>query len=409
MRPRLRRIALAISAAFAGTAAPGQTPLTPQHDNGLLVFRSLGGAFEYFLDGRLHIDAATYRNAKNQLANGLDVRRVRLGGKATLFTSWRAEFDLDFAERSVEIKDAWLGYRGFAGALIKFGQFKEPFSFETLTSSKDLILMERAYIDALAPDRNMGISYTRFGLRYHASAGLFAEGADSKDTTGRSEGFGVTARYAFVPFMQSGHVLHLGVAASTRTPDAATGEDTNTVAFASRAETSVSRAQFLSTGPIRGASRTNRLNAEVAYVRGPLTLLGEYTRAWVPLVEGGDPDPNFDGYYLTAAWFLTGESRRYSLADGNFDRVLPYAPFGALEIAARVSSIDLNEAQAGILGGRATNYTIGFNWHANANFRLMFNYVRVLNDGYAVPDLTPRTPIGGDNFHILQFRFGVGF
>ena len=45
--------------------------------------------------------------------------------------------------------------------------------------------------------------------------------------------------------------------------------------------------------------------------------------------------------------------------------------WGALELAARYSSMDLSEAHAGILN----DITIGLNWYLNPCTRVMFNYV----------------------------------
>ena len=60
------------------------------------------------------------------------------------------------------------------------------------------------------------------------------------------------------------------------------------------------------------------------------------------------PDPDFAGYYLQGSWILTGESRRYNAATGSFQNPRPMVPFssnggfGALELAARYSRMNLN-------------------------------------------------------------------
>jgi len=121
--------------------------------------------------------------------------------------------------------------------------------------------------------------------------------------------------------------------------------------------------------------------------------------------------PTFGGYYVSASYFLTGETRPYLMSEGEYDRVIPKGKNGAWEIAARVSTIDLNDESAGvnILGGKATNYTLGVNWHINANFKWMFNYVRVTNDNNAIPDFTVGTPVAGDKFNIFATRFSLAF
>ena len=151
-------------------------------------------------------------------------------------------------------------------------------------------------------------------------------------------------------------------------------------------------------------------NAELASTYGPLTVQGEYSRVAVHRL-GDRPTATFSGMYASASWFLTGEHRPYEMAEGEFGRVVPKRSSGAWELAARVSTLDLNDTTTGvdIKGGKGTNVTVGLNWHMNANFKWMLNYVRVMNDENAKPDLVIGTPVAGDDFNILQTRFSLAF
>lgn len=393
----------------AQQAPPVSTPAS--YEGGYLVFKSADNAFAYWLDGRVQIDAAFYRGGKNALGSGTEVRRARLGWKATLFTDWHGEVDVDFAENAPEMKDMWIGYMGFKNTLIKVGNYKEPFGLETLTSSKYITFMERSYIDNLSPDRRIGASYVRWGDHFYATAGVFGQEVGTVDATGQGEGYAFTGRAVFAPINKPGRLLHIGGALSSRTPDAAAGADTNTVRFRARPETDISKARFITTGKIRGVDHTSYYDGELAGVYGPLTVQGEYANVTMRKLDGSLPSPSFGGYYVMATYFLTGESRPYLMSDGEFDRVIPKSKGGAWEVAARVSSLDLNDNSAGvaILGGKATNYTLGVNWHINANFKWMFNYVRVINDNNAKPDFTVGTPVTGDKFNIFATRFSLAF
>ena len=87
------------------------------------------------LDGRLNLDGAVYWGGENDLGNGTAIRRARLGVKSQLYRDWYAEIDVDFANNELEIKDAWAGYTGFDNTILKFGQYKEPFSLETVRAT----------------------------------------------------------------------------------------------------------------------------------------------------------------------------------------------------------------------------------------------------------------------------------
>ena len=410
--------AFLIAAGFVAIAAaplaaqPGSPVAMPAaHDSGYLMFRSADGAFAYWLDGRVQIDAAFYRGGKNALGSGTEVRRARLGWKATLYKDWHGEIDVDFAENAVEMKDMCLGYQGFKNSIIKVGNFKEPFSLETLTSSKYITFIERSYIDNLSPDRHIGLSYSRWGEHFYATGGVFGEVAGTPDASARGEAYAFTGRAVYVPVNKPGRLLHIGGALSRRTPDAATGADTNTMRFRARPETDVSKTRFITTGKVRSVDHTSYYNAEFAGVYGPFTLQSEYSKVVLHKLVDSLTAPEFGGYYVSASFFLTGETRPYSTEDAEFDRVIPKSSRGAWEIAARVSSLDLNDTRSdvNILGGKGTNFTLGLNWHINANFKWMLDYTRVSNDDNAKPDLTLGTPVAGDKFNIFATRFSLAF
>ncbi len=414
---KMRRWCIGIAALLATRALPAQTttttPTPSQYSGGYLVFRSADSAFEYLLDGRVQIDAAFYRGGNNRLGSGTDVRRARLGWKATMYRDWHGEIDADFASNAVEIKDAWIGYEGFRNSLIRAGNFREPFSLETLTSSKYINFMERSYIDNLSPDRRLGFGAQTHGSMWFASAGVFGQEVATVDASGRGEGWSTTGRFVLAPIHKDGKLIHIGGALSRRTPDAATGADTNTVRFRARPESWISKARFISTGKVRFVDHTSYYNGEFASTWGPGLLQAEYTRVTLRRLDATPvlKDPSFGGGYVAATVFLTGEHRPYLMSEGEFDRVIPKRDIGAWELTARWSTLDLNDPTPGldIKGGRETNYTLGLNWHINPNFKWMVNHVWVHNDDNAVPDLgiTPFVP--GGNFRILQTRFALAF
>jgi len=55
---------------------------------------------------------------------------------------------------------------------------------------------------------------------------------------------------------------------------------------------------------------------------------------------------------------------------------------GAYEVAARYSYLDLDSGT--IAGGKLHDLTLGLNWYANRNMRMMFNYVAASPEGFDV-------------------------
>jgi phosphate-selective porin OprO/OprP len=123
---------------------------------------------------------------------------------------------------------------------------------------------------------------------------------------------------------------------------------------------------------------------------------------------------SLDGFYLLASWFITGESRNYLPATGEFGRSVPDGGRGSLELALRYSSVDLNDEdslmEAGeedlVLGGEADQWTLGLNWRLNPYIRIMGNLSRVDHDEFADED---GDLDGDDDFSIFQLRFQLNF
>ena len=112
-------------------------------------------------------------------------------------------------------------------------------------------------------------------------------------------------------------------------------------------------------------------------------------------------DPRFSGWYVTAAWVLTGERRIYQPVATNSSFATFGNPqlatalsfngrnWGAWEIAARYSDLDLNWHAGGlqttcvgafagcIRGGEEKIWTVGLNWYLSNNVRMEFDYMAI--------------------------------
>lgn len=417
--------------------------LTSFYDNGYLVASSADGSFKYWLDGRVMVDAAAYKGAENRLASGAEIRRGRIGVKATLYRDWLAEVDIDFANNAVEIKDMWGGYAGWKNSVLRVGNHKAPFSLETLTSSKYIVFIERGYPDSMVPDRRLGISYSHWGRNWQYSAGVFGQAGgtfNDKDTltgggAGTSQRPNFVGRVSYAPVNERGRVVHLGLGAAHMRPDVAkvatSGSDlpdrldaSRVWKFDSRPETHVSRAKFLSTGDIKYINYWNQTDLELATVFNSLSFQAEYQQTKVKRLStpvASLSDHKFKSYYAFVSWFPTGDIRPYSASEGEFGRIVPKHKYGAVELALRLSKMDLNDITTvdPITGGSAQNVTLGANWYFNANHRLMFDVTKVNNDKYAKPgkDFAPipsgtstaQNVVYGDDFTIIAVRYAIAF
>ncbi|MBU2739421.1 hypothetical protein HJG40_11635 [Acidithiobacillus sp. ATCC 19703] len=120
------------------------------------------------------------------------------------------------------------------------------------------------------------------------------------------------------------------------------------------------------------------------------------------------PTASFNGYYVQASYILTGQSRNFKPKIGEFHYLKDIGPGGAWEVALRYDRLNMNDAKAGIYGGRGSNITAGINWYANEHVRLMLDYSHAhLGD---IPTSAPagasyvNSPLYNTDLNILQFR-----
>ncbi len=356
----------------------------------MLRFESQDGDFSLRLGGRLHADAARFSDDSNNLLNedsyDTEFRRARLFVSGKAFDEWRYRLEYDFsADHDYKIKSAWVGYNGFKPVTIRAGNVLVPFSLEEMTSSNNITFMERALPNAFASSYKVGVLMNTYGEKWSAAAGLF----DGNIRNGSKDGWGVAGRLTFAPVREKRSVLHLGGAVEYREPDE--------VNFNTRPESHLAE-RLAGTGTLRDIDSTITAGLEAAVVRGSLSLQGEYMQASVERNRQRS-DPDFSGWYLYGSWFITGEHRRYNSKKGNFKQIRPKSGYGAWELAARYSEVDLEDS--GVTGGEEQNITLGLNWYLNRHIRFMANYVRV--------DASPDRDGNSESPDIIQLRAQVVF
>lgn len=363
-----------------------------------LAISAFGGAYTFRLGGRLFIDGAYYFKDKNDLGSSVEARAARLEASGSVLSDWRYALSTEFADLDVDVKDAYVSYLGFRPIRLDAGQFKEPFGLEVLTSAKHITFMERALPSAFAPGRNVGLAVRGSGTWWTASVGSFIGNFADEFSYAADEGWGMTGRATAAPINTGTRLLHLGASASHRDPD-----DDDTISFKSRPESGVTDVSLVNTGQIRNLESVRRFGIEAAGVYGPLSLQGEYISTFVDR-ESGHPDVNFDGWYASASWFVTGEARNYLAERGIFGQITPEHEYGAVELAARISAIDLSSAS--VTGGEEGDVTLGVNWYINPYLRLMSNFIFVWSDTEADDNGNVE---GDDQPIILQGRLQVSF
>jgi phosphate-selective porin OprO and OprP len=387
--------------------ADGSLVLKPRVSGGILLLSTDDGAFQWWFDGRVYLDAAFYMEDKTDKSDGTELRRGRFALKTIFFSDWYAEIDVDFASdtetdvNAPQVKDAYIAWRGLNKGMghVKMGNFKTPFSMEEVTTSRYLTFMERGLPNAFPAGRKLGIEAAIWSKSYRLAAGLFGEDVDTNPKTrnGEDEGFGYATRLTAAPVNEDGKLLHFGLGWMHRTADAGSRMQTK---FRTRPETHVDRTRTLDTGTISDVRYWNVIGTEVAAIYGPFSFQSEFMGVDV-MRQGDSPDLKFGGYYATLTYFLTkGDHRVYNWKEAEFTSITPAsATHGAIELALRMSTLDLSDEN--VWGGNATAYTLGATWYPNRNLRVLANYTLLDHD---------EAPVAGDDdFSVAQVRILAAF
>ena len=345
-----------------------------------LRMESADGDFKLKIGGRIMNDWAIYgtdaniRDQHGQIGDGTEFRRARIFLEGNVYGNIKYKAQYDFAGRDADFNDMYLQIKRvpLVGKLT-IGHFKEPFSLQEITSSKYLTFMERSLSYTFSQGRNTGLSFSNAFLNKRATYGIgvFRETDDSGKGFGEESSYNVTTRFTFLPwYLQKGkQLLHLGLSYSHKF------RNSQTARFRTRPEAHLGP-RLVDTGKFV-ADDINYINPEIALVYGPASLQFEWSSALVNSDEADDP--HFNSWYISGSYFLTGEHRAYNASEGAFGRIKLDDNFdsrggwGALELAARYSTIDLDDGP--IDGGELDNITVGLNWYLNPNVRIMFNYV----------------------------------
>lgn len=319
--------------------------------------------------GRLFFDSAFFNADKTALGSGADISAARISVSGKIESSWDYVLQYEFTG-SGSLKDAWVRYRLSDTDKIRIGQFQEPFSLEELTSSRFTTFIERALPNAFAPGYHVGGGFDKRGQRVNVSVGVFGESAGTNVPNEGNDGWGAAVRMFGVPVQHEGQILHLGMAANYRQTSSE-----HTLRFRAHPETDLTRAYLVNTDNISAVHDRYLVGLEGAWISGPWLLQSEYMRTGVN--RSDEPNLSFDGGYLYASWFATGESRNYNKSSGTFGRISPKGS-GALELAARYSFLNLTDGS--VTGGEEQNMTVGVNYYFNAYVRVMADYVHISVD-----------------------------
>ena len=325
--------------------------------------------FEASIGGRIHFDTYAFDRDLAAATGTTEFRRARLtlGGKAY---GWEYKLEQDFSAGSNldGLRDAYIA-KSALGGKFTIGHFKPYRAMEELTSSNELLVMERPFASATGlfggRQFQQGVGYLRAGENYTAGVSVFnLRGAANS----RNEGVGSAGRVTFAPINNDNSTLHLGAWYSYE--NANQGSDNLAASFNYAGRRGPSQSIATTTGVSRNEVTAYALEAAGSF--GPAFFQAEYADATFGQPLGADQDVK--SYYVQGSFMLNGGHKAYKSATGVFASP-KVVDKGLWELTARYDYAE-NET----LNREVTSWILGMNYYVNPNLRFMFNYTQGDNE-----------------------------
>ena len=404
----------AATAANVKDVRAAQSATTVSLANGRPTFATGDGTFTASFRGILQADAAIYdqrdagplasdfrrgsfndaaeNDRARDLGDGANIRRARLGIEGKVFGAFDYNMIYDFGgsgtEEAGKISSAWVQYSGYP-VKVRAGIYAPVTGLEDAANNTGSLFVERASVAETVRGLAGGDGRAAFGVLANGERWNFSAAVTGNTVTTQTydEQLGFIGRVAYVPLKGENWLIHVGANANLVIDPAAGGPDiasaggaVTNIRLRDRPELRVDGTRLIDTGNI-DADGVTALGLELGAQFKNLYAQAEYFNIDVERRNSTLSDPKFDGWYVQAGWTLTGEPRRYNAATAGFDNPRPAKPFnpkkaqwGAVELAARYSNLDLNHLSGGpgnpalpgaIRGGEQNILSLGLNWYLN--------------------------------------------
>lgn len=448
----------------ATTAATKAAPVVKASSSGF-SFGSADGKNEIKFRGLLQADHRSYSEGSNDVrarsrnragalnADGFNdaedtslLRRVRPTIEGKVAGKYGFRFTPEFAGGSASAVDAYVEANLNPAFKIRAGKQKSIVGLERLQSGGDIKFIERSYVtNAILPNRDLGVTVSGdlFGNKLNYGVGVVNGVADGGNISTGTEYNGereYTARVFTTPFIDNDSALAgLGFGIGATYTDFTGEQNLNFTDTAAADATRNGLPSYVSEGQQTffryGANaladgKRFRISPQASYYNGPFGLITEYARvdqdvsltnknngggATTPtltndpltIVSGTNKKLSHDAWQVAVSYLITGEDASFKGVKPKNDFDLDKGGWGAWELVARYSEINLDKdtfrTPSGSLKGEnqtlainsayadptksaesAKTWTAGVNWYLNSNAKIALNYSRTSFDGGAI-------------------------
>ena len=353
-----------------------------QTDGGIEVYDKPNG-YWFTLNGIVKTDMTyfigDFESKRDEFPSGGSVRSVESTLRGGVGNDFTYSVTLGF-DSGVSVNDAYFTYQGFKNTELSFGQVISPFCLENANSSKAVPFLERSLpVIALRPCMGIGVNVGVWGdhtsFKFASTTPLQGTNRDTATIKHRSDRLTNVARFVWAPIKVQNDVTQVGASVVYAQNNPTFRDDTlNTDGrrFSTRPEAKARNTlAIINSGSALGLKEYWQFGFEAAQQWGPLLVQAEYLGTLAN--RAFDPNVYFYGWHADVAYVVTGETRPHKMKNGSFGTLKPQNCYGAVEVAARYSMVNLNDQD--VHGGREHNFAVSAGWYVNTHLKIMTNYI----------------------------------
>lgn len=327
----------------------------------------------------IHLDSRSYFDDEGGGDNdAFLIRRARVSLEGALNRLFQFQVMSEFGGSSASLNVANITAAFSPQFQLKAGRFKTILGLEHQQSSTASILfVERSLVTSLLAGTDVGIQLSGEspGGLVQYGIGIFNGTADG--TTSNNTDTDDDKAYVGRVMLQPVEGLLFGVGGSyTPSQSGAAGLPTG---YRSEGQ---QRIFAYNTGTVADGTLW-RITPQGYYYRGPFGFMGEYAISSTDIraANGVSGNVRHDAWQLSLSYVLTGEDATYTgvLPSRKFDPAA--GTWGAFQVAARLSHLDLDDAAFPLFASPSANatevdaYALGINWFLTNSVKVMVNYM----------------------------------
>jgi len=302
--------------------------------------------------------------------------------------------------RKSNLSEAFIEYSS-DNFVLKIGQMIFPFGLEDATYINNRMFMESSLLKNMVDNRYFGLSGEIHCNHYTVLAAIVVPELSENFSKTRSNKYSFLFRNTINLFKRDNSILHMGLSYKLIKKHYNETSPSSSLAFKDVPSFNTINSLLSSHSSI--LPRYYMFGVEIAGVWNSLFMQSEYVSlnaSWKDYEK-----EKYSCWYVQFSYMLTGEAKVYNVYNGSFQDPIPQSLFGAFELVARYSHIDLLNNGALLRGistydGKKDAVTFGVNWLVNKFLKLQINYAYE-EFKYRIPDNRKISGIGAR----IQFLF----